>query len=93
VNIQDATLMFVTESDAHPTVQRRAQTIYDQLSSGEHVPYTMLQDLIDEASGKGVLQALARKYSPTAYESIIMPILSEIGRYKPIHSTQQFGTP
>ncbi len=85
--------MFVTESDAHPTVQQRAQTIYDQFVCGEHVPYTMLQDLINEASGKGVLQALARKYSPTAYESIIMPILREIGRNKPIQSTRQFRTP
>jgi hypothetical protein len=54
--------------------------------NGEPVDYRLLDDLIGEASGKGVLRALHAKYSPTACDAIIMPILAEIGRQKPIRS-------
>jgi hypothetical protein len=46
----------------------------------------VLDELIGEASGKGVLRELNRKYSPEAYEAMIGPILREIGRNKPIRS-------
>lgn len=38
------------------------------------------------SSGKGVLRALNAKYSPVAFEAIISPILTEIGRQAPIKS-------
>lgn len=46
----------------------------------------MLDELIGEASGKGVLRELNRKYSPAAFEAMIGPVLQEIGRNKPIQS-------
>ena len=46
----------------------------------------MLDELIGEASGKGVLRDLHRRYSPEAYDAMIGPILQEIGRTKPIRS-------
>jgi hypothetical protein len=86
MNLQDATLVILTESAGHPAVTRLAQAAYDRLLEGEQVGYRLLDDLIGEASGKGVLRTLKDKYDPVAYEAIIMPILAEIGRTKPIRS-------
>jgi hypothetical protein len=87
VDIRDAALIVLTESADHPAVASLAQSAYDQFARGENVDYRLLDDLIGEASGKGVLRAIHHKYSPTAYEAIISPILQEIGRQKPIRST------
>jgi hypothetical protein len=86
MNLQDAALVLATESAAHPGLHRAAQSVHDDLAAGRRVPYTVLQDLIGEASGKGVLQAMGRKYSRTAFESVVMPILGEIGRHAPIRA-------
>jgi hypothetical protein len=83
VELKDATLMLLRESDGHPVVASLAQSAYDQLARGEEVHYLLLDELIGEASGKGVLRALHARYSPVAYEAIIMPILAEI-RQKPV---------
>jgi hypothetical protein len=84
VNLRDATLIFLAESAEHPAVAGLAQDAYDRMIEGEDVDYRVLSELIGEASGKGVLRALNRKYSPAAYEAIIGPILSEIGQRAPI---------
>ena len=76
--------MILSESAAHPAVVEVAQSAYDQLIVDGEVDYRVLSDLIGEASGKGVLRAIHRKYSATAYEAMIMPILREIDRQKPI---------
>jgi len=78
--------MLLTESAAHPAVAELARSAYDQLTAGDSVDYRLLNDLIGEASGKGVLRAIGRKYSPAAFEAIIMPVLQEIGRQAPIRS-------
>jgi len=88
MDLKDATLMLLRESAAHPAVESLAQSAYDRLARGEAVDYRLLDDLIGEASGKGVLRALHAKYSPTAYEAIIMPILAEIGRQAPVNSSR-----
>ena len=84
MDLKDATLILLSESDEHPAVASLARSAYDLLARGEQVDYRLLDDLIGEASGKGVLRALHARYSPVAYEAIIMPILTEIGRQKPI---------
>ena len=76
--------MLLSESEGHPAVASLAKSAYDQLARGEEVDYRLLDELIGEASGKGVLRALHARYSQVAYEAIIMPILSEIGRRKPV---------
>jgi hypothetical protein len=86
MDLKDATFMLLSESADHPAVASIAQAAYDQLARGEPVDYRLLDELIGEASGKGVLRAIHKKYSPTAYEAVIMPILQEIGRQKPIRS-------
>ena len=48
----------------------------------------MLDELGGEASGKGVLRAMRQKYGPVAFESIVGPVLQEIGRRKPIRSSR-----
>ena len=87
MDIKDATLVMLSESAGHPAVVSLAESAYQRLANGDPVDYQLLDDLIGEASGKGVLRALHAKYSPTAYEAIIMPILAEIGRQKPIRSS------
>jgi hypothetical protein len=84
VDLKDATLMILTESSAHPSLARIAQAAYDEAASGREVSYRILSDMINEASGKGVLRALHRKYSGAAYDAMIMPILQEIDRQKPV---------
>jgi hypothetical protein len=84
MDLKDATLMFLSESAGHPAVAAIAQSAYDQIVRGEDIDYRVLDNLIGEASGKGVLRAISAKYSPTAYEAIIRPILQEIGRRKPV---------
>ncbi len=86
MDMKDATLMLLSESAAYPAVASIAQSAYDRLAAGEEIDYRVLNDLVDEASGKGVLRVLRQKYSPMAFEAMIMPILREIGRQAPIRS-------
>ena len=92
MDLKDATLMFLTESAAYPAVAELARSAYDRLAEGEDIDYRVLDELVGEASGKGVLRALHAKYHPTAYEAIISPILTELGRQKPIRS-QRYAKP
>jgi hypothetical protein len=93
MDLRDATLMFLVESAAHPAVSEIAQSAYDRLVEGEYIDYRVLSDLVDEASGKGVLRAMHHKYGPTAFEAIVMPVLQEIGRRAPIRSTRSTWQP
>ncbi len=86
MDIKDATLMMLHESAGQPAVASLARSVYDRLANDEAVDYRLLDELIGEASGKGVLRTLHAKYSPVAYEAIIGPILTEIGQQKPIRS-------
>jgi hypothetical protein len=92
MDIQDAALMMLSESADQPAVASLAQSVYQRLVNGDPVDYRLLDNLIGEASGKGVLRALSAKYSPAAYEAIIGPILAELGRQKPITS-QRYARP
>ena len=71
--------MLASESAAHPTVASLAQAANDRPAQGQRVDYRLLSELLGEASGKGVLRALHRKYSPAAFAAIIMPTGQEIG--------------
>jgi hypothetical protein len=93
MDLKDATLMFLSESAACPAVASIAQSAYDRLVEGEEIDYRVLDELIGEASGKGVLRDLHRKYSPEAYEAMIGPILQEIDRTKPIRSRRRPSLP
>jgi hypothetical protein len=84
MDLRDATLMILAESDAHPGLAKLAQSAFDQLTSDGQIDYHVLSDLIGEASGKGVLRAINRKYGPTARDAIFGPILREIDRQKPV---------
>ncbi|MDR2988271.1 MAG: hypothetical protein LBV34_25885 [Nocardiopsaceae bacterium] len=84
MNLKDATLVLASESAAYPELARLAQSAYDDLVDGREVHYGVLDDIVGKASEKGVLRVLRRKYSATAFEAIIMPILREVGRQKPI---------
>lgn len=85
--------MFLSEAAGYPAVASLAQSAYDCLAAGEEVDYRVLDDMIGEASGKGVLRAMHRKYSPAAYEAIVSPVLQEIGRRKPIRSDRRPPAP
>jgi hypothetical protein len=93
MNLRDATLMFLAESAAHPTVAEKARSAYDRLIQGDDVDYRVLSDLLGDASGKGVLRAMQQKYSPAEYEAIIMPICQEVGRQAPIRSSRPTWQP
>jgi hypothetical protein len=84
MDLKDATLVILGESGAHPGLAQLAQSAYDQLATDGQVDYRVLSDLVAEASGKGVLRAIHRKYGPAAGEAIFGPILREIDRQKPV---------
>jgi hypothetical protein len=84
MDLKDATLVILNESAAHPGLVKLAQSVHDQLTRNGEVDYRVLSDLIGEASGKGVLRAINRKYGPTARDAIFGPILREIDRQKPV---------
>jgi len=93
MDLKDATLMFLAEAAAYPAVTHIAQSAYDRLAEGQDADYRELNDLVWEASGKGVLRAMHQKYSPVAFEAIIMPVLAEIGRRAPIRSSRPVWQP
>jgi hypothetical protein len=93
MNLQDATLVFRTESAGHPSAAVIAQSVYDRLLDGEAVDYRMLDDLLGEASGKGVLRAMRKKYGPVAFEAILAPVMDVIARTKPIRSARPAWSP
>jgi hypothetical protein len=84
MDLKDAMLVLRCESAGHPWLTSLAQSVYERLARGEAVGYQQLDTLIGEASGKGVLRALHASYSPLAYQAVIMPILAEIDRQKPV---------
>jgi hypothetical protein len=80
--------MLLSESAQHPSVVAIAQSAYDRLTAGEAIDSRLLSDLLGEASGTGVLRAIRKKYSPTAYDAILMPIFRELGRQAPIRPSR-----
>jgi len=64
MDIKDATLMMMSESADHPAVASLAGSAYERLVNEEPVDYRLLNDLIGEASGKGLLRALNAKVRP-----------------------------
>ena len=76
--------MILSESAAHPGLAKLAQSAYDQLTTDGQVDYRVLSDMIGEASGKGVLRAIHRKYGPVTRDAIFGPVLREIDRQKPV---------
>lgn len=93
MDIKDAALMLQIESADHPGVAALAQTVHERLLDGEPVDYRLLNELIGEVSGKGVLRALRARYGPTGQEAILGPILAEIGREAPIKSQRYAKAP
>jgi hypothetical protein len=93
MDLKDATLMFLSESAAYPAVAEIAQTAYDRLIEEDDIDYRVLDHLVGEASGKGVLRDMRQKYGPVGFDAIIMPVLQEIGRRKPIQSTRYAWQP
>ena len=89
MNLQDATLIVLTEAAAYPELAGLAQSAYDDLAEGSEVSHEVLGDLIGKASEKGVLRALHQKYSPAACDAILMPLLAEVDRLRPIPPRRQ----
>ena len=89
MDLKDATLMVLSESAGHPLVASIAQVAYDRMVRDGDVDYRLLDELIEEASGKGVLRAIRAKYGPVGFDAMISPILQEIGRQKPIRPSRQ----
>lgn len=84
MDLKDATLVILGESAAYPGLAKLVQSAYDQLTRDGQVDYRVLSDIIAEASGKGVLRAIHRKYGPTGRDAIFGPVLREIDRQKPV---------
>ena len=70
MDLKDAVLVVLSESADHPAVASIARSAYERLANDEPVDYRLLNDLIGQMSGKGVLRALHAKYDPVAYEEI-----------------------
>ncbi len=84
MNLADATLIVLGEAAAYPELAALTEPAYDELAAGNEVPHTVLSDILGKASEKGVLRAMHRKYSATAYDAILMPICKDVDRQRPI---------
>lgn len=84
--------MFLAESAEYPVVAEIARSAYDRLAERDEIDYRILNDLIGEASGKGVLRAMRAKYGPAGFDAIVMPVLREIGRSAPVRSSRSEWT-
>jgi len=84
MDLRDATLIVLTEATTCPELSALAQSAYDDLTAGSEVSHEVLSDIIGKASEKGVLRTLHSKYSAAAYDAILMPILREVDRQRPI---------
>ena len=92
MDLKDATLVFLSESAEHPALASIAEAAYDQLFRAGAVDYRLLNELIGEASGKGVLRAMHAKFSPVAYDAVLTPILREIDRQAPVAPRTRSGS-
>lgn len=92
MELRDAALMLLTESADHPGAAALAQQAYDQLLRFGAVDYRLLNALVGEISGKGVLRDIRRKYSPVAFDAILTPLLAEIDRQAPVPSRPRPAT-
>ncbi|MGH3245760.1 MAG: hypothetical protein ACRDOI_06035 [Trebonia sp.] len=88
MDLKDATLMILSESAAHPGLAMLAQLAYDQLNADGQVDYHLLSDMVEEASGTGVLRAIRQKFGQTGHDAIFGPILREIDWQKPVQSSR-----
>jgi hypothetical protein len=88
VNLQDSCLVFLAASAAEPTVAALARSAREQAAETGTADWRLLDQLIGEASGKGILRALGAAHDPVAYNAILHPILAEIGASKPIRSSR-----
>src|SRR5437879_13632285 len=84
MDLKDATLTIWGESAAHPDLAELAGSAFDQLTRDGWVDYRVLSDLVEEASGTGVLRSIHHKYGPIARDAVFGPILREIDRQKPV---------
>lgn len=84
MNLTDATLIVLGEAAGYPGIAAMTQSAYDELAAGNEVPHAIFSDVLGKASEKGVLRAMHRKYSGTAFAAIIMPICREVDRQKPV---------
>jgi hypothetical protein len=84
MDLKDATLMVLIESVGCRELASLARSVFDQLWSGLEVDYRLLDEMLGEASHRGVLETMRNKYNPTAYDAILTPITDEIVRQKPI---------
>lgn len=76
--------MILAESAAYPGRTGLVQSAIDQLDGDGQADYRVLSELVGEASGKGVLRTIHRKYGPDAGEAVFGPILREIDWQKPV---------
>jgi len=89
MDLRDATLIVLTESTAYPELAALAQSAHDDLAAGSEVSDEVLGDIIAKASEKGVLRAMHGKYSPAACDAILLPILTEVDRTRPVPPRQR----
>jgi hypothetical protein len=61
VDLKDATLMILAESAAYPGLARLAQSAYDDLVDGRPVHYSVLSDIVNEASAGAQCRATASR--------------------------------
>jgi hypothetical protein len=84
MDLKNATRMILAESAAHPDLLRLAQSAHDEFYAGRTVSYTVLRELLYEASGKAVLPVLKQKYGDSAFNDMVIVLGREIDRQAPV---------
>ncbi|HEX6471100.1 MAG TPA: hypothetical protein VF069_18520 [Streptosporangiaceae bacterium] len=84
MDLKQATGMILTESAAHPDLLRVARSAYDDYAAGRTVHYTVLREMLYEASGKAVFGPIKRTYGEAAFEQMVLVLGREIDRQAPV---------
>lgn len=75
--------MILLQSGGQPELVKRARFVYEEYTAGHRVEWQALAELLEEASGKGVLAAF-KEQNPETFNEVILTLGREIDRDAPI---------
>jgi hypothetical protein len=84
MELKHAVRMILTESASHPGLLRMARSASDDYAAGREVHYTVLREMLYEASGKAVFGPIKRTYGERAFDEMVLVLGREIDRQAPV---------
>ncbi|WP_329243739.1 hypothetical protein OG417_46500 [Actinoallomurus sp. NBC_01490] len=84
MDLKEASYMFLSESTPYAELRSVAQAAYEDFSAGREVPYVALKGMFVEASRKGVLGKLKKRYGYDTFCDMVIVLGRETDRQRTI---------